>query len=187
MTTPNLPTPVTGFVGKFNVEDAAGTASDPAKTPVHWPYIGFTFANNAGKADEESIYQHMASFIDFCGENLEDVYLDMYLEDNAPGVNSMFEQFARWYFNNTDRLTFRWKPTDGNNAWVIYHTDYTDVLHRALEFSPNGDYTMSVRAMQLSLKLVDEFQQFAFKSMSAELYDCLLTNDYFGIAMSRHL
>lgn len=186
MTVPALPDDATGYVGKFNVTDAKAS-EEVTKTPVHWPYIGFTFANNASKAEEESIYTHMSSFIDFCGENLEEVYLDMYLEDNAPGVNSLFEQFARWYFSNNDRLTFRWKKTDGANAWVIYHKDYTDVLHRALEFSPNGDYTMSIRALNLSLKLIDEFQQYAFKSMSPALYDCLLDNDYFGVAMSRHL
>lgn len=188
MTTPatNLPAPVGPYTGKFNVQDASQPSAPASKAPVHWPYIGFAFANNRAKEDDD-IYPHVKSFIDFCGENLEEVYLEMFLEENAPGVNSHFEQLMRWYFANADKLAFRWKPTDTDqNAWVIYHIGYTDVLQNALEFSSNGDYTMSVRAMNLALKLVDEFQAYAFKGMSSDLYDTLYELDYFGVTMCRH-
>lgn len=185
-TTSNLPAVPGAFTGKFNVQNANAPTAAPAKAPVHWPYIGFSFANNEARGDDSEFYQHVNSFIDFCGENLEEHWLDMYLEDNAPGVNSKFEQFMRWYFTNVGKMNYVWKRTDDKNAWVIYHIGYTDVLQNAMEFSANGDYTLSVKAMNLALKLVDEFQQFAFKGMSADLYDYLYNNDYFGIAMSRH-
>lgn len=180
--TPNLPAPV---IGKFNVQLADQSGAEVAKTPVHWPYVGFSFANNQAKA-EDNLYPHVNSFIDFCGENLEEQFLEMYLEDNAPGVNSIFEQFMRWYFTQSKSMAFRWKKTDSENAWVIYHTGLTANLQAALDFSVNGDYVINVKSMEYSLKLVDAFQQEVFKTMPLPVYETLFNGDYFGITMSRH-
>jgi isocitrate lyase len=185
----NLPTVITD-------DEFQQQHSDLGLNPLaNYPYIGFTFSPYSNESGYE-VYDFMREFCEYCDTNLMPVFLEQFIEmsDDQYPVNSVGEQFARWFFANEfdggqKQMQFLYKKTgeDTKRATFIIDRELTDTLRRSVQFNPTGDFVWTERTLARVSDIIDDFKVKCKKTMPTQLFNWCLEKNYFGVNFIKHL